>query len=304
MELAAAYRVLEVPVGASADEVRDARVTLAKVWHPDRHAGDEVLRCKAERKLAAINVAFDAIRAAGFPPAAPPARPAMIALPPSSPEPPATEFVPRRRVRWQVVMVIGGIIGVGASLAITSRSTASAPAAAPLTRPPSSGLWDRPEPPGAPRPPEPRNPPPSTEAVGKPAAPETFTLGSTRDDVRAVMGPPRGIQTVITEDWSYGMSTVEFDPDTGRVVGWAERLDPLKVALAPHNAEAAEAARAAGGFTVGSSKDEVIAVQGTPTEIDRVINETWSYGFSTVEFDRRGRVTEWSEFDVPLRVRR
>ena len=42
-------------------------------------------------------------------------------------------------------------------------------------------------------------------------------------------------------------------------------------------------------FTVGSTKDEVLAAQGTPSELgDRM----WSYGLSRVYFES-GRVVSW-----------
>lgn len=54
-----------------------------------------------------------------------------------------------------------------------------------------------------------------------------------------------------------------------------------------------------GSFTVGSSKDKVLAVQGTPTEFsDRV----WKYGSSTVFFSSE-RVKGWDVWpDSPLKV--
>jgi hypothetical protein len=46
---------------------------------------------------------------------------------------------------------------------------------------------------------------------------------------------------------------------------------------------------AGGYFTLGSTKDEVLAAQGTPTEVGEY---RWSYGLSTVNF-RNDRVTYW-----------
>jgi len=46
---------------------------------------------------------------------------------------------------------------------------------------------------------------------------------------------------------------------------------------------------APGSFTVGSTKDEVIAVQGTPTKFNDYV---WEYGYSSVIFEN-GRVTSW-----------
>jgi len=34
-----------------------------------------------------------------------------------------------------------------------------------------------------------------------------------------------------------------------------------------------------------------------------VIVETWNYGFSSIDFGRDGKVIEWAERDVRLRVR-
>ncbi|MCX5815941.1 MAG: DnaJ domain-containing protein [Proteobacteria bacterium] len=52
-------------------------------------------------------------------------------------------------------------------------------------------------------------------------------------------------------------------------------------------------------FTVGSTKDEVLAVQGTPT---RISGNRWNYGFSYVDFENE-RVIKWysSEHD-PLKI--
>ncbi len=43
---------------ATQAEIKDAYRTLAKVWHPDRFPGDEGLRVKAEEKLKEINSAY------------------------------------------------------------------------------------------------------------------------------------------------------------------------------------------------------------------------------------------------------
>jgi len=58
----------------------------------------------------------------------------------------------------------------------------------------------------------------------------------------------------------------------------------------------------AGGehFTVGSSKDDVLRVQGTPDEISESM---WRYGSSRVFF-AKGRVTRWNVFPLsPLNVK-
>ena len=53
-------------------------------------------------------------------------------------------------------------------------------------------------------------------------------------------------------------------------------------------------------FTVGSSKDKVLVVQGTPTSLT---DTEWGYGPSSVYF-RNGRVVSWVNYpDTPLKAR-
>lgn len=57
-----ALRLLGLPPGASPDEIRTAWRDLARVWHPDRFAGDERLRLKAGENLSRINQAHEALQ--------------------------------------------------------------------------------------------------------------------------------------------------------------------------------------------------------------------------------------------------
>ena len=57
------YDLLELPVGSSYEEVKNAYRMMTKVWHPDRFAADTELRHKAEEKLKLINVAFQILQA-------------------------------------------------------------------------------------------------------------------------------------------------------------------------------------------------------------------------------------------------
>lgn len=56
------YRELEISPDASSEQVREAWRDLAQVWHPDRFAGNERLRAKAQERLKRINEAYQAIR--------------------------------------------------------------------------------------------------------------------------------------------------------------------------------------------------------------------------------------------------
>ena len=142
MELRKAYEILEVAEGANEEAIKDARKLLAKVWHPDRHANDPELQKRAQDKLAAVNEAFEVIRKAGFPAGAPKPEAKKPAPTPPKPEPPRSEpvkiseieFVPHRRVRWSVLLLVLVAVGVGAYLAIVklggSKSTTKAADAA------------------------------------------------------------------------------------------------------------------------------------------------------------------------------
>lgn len=56
-------------------------------------------------------------------------------------------------------------------------------------------------------------------------------------------------------------------------------------------------------FSLGSTKDEVRRIQGTPTSINKGYRqETWNYNLSSVTF-QNDRVTEWSDYTNVLKVR-
>ena len=100
-----------------------------------------------------------------------------------------------------------------------------------------------------------------------------FTVGSTKSEVIAVQGTP---DSSTETHLSYGSSTVYLED--GRVKRWHNSfLRPLKAKT---------------HFTVGSTKSEVIAVQGTP---DSSTETHLSYGLSIVYF-RDGRVTSWKSY--------
>ncbi len=283
-ELEEAYRILDVPAGANEDAVRDARKTLAKVWHPDRYASDPELQAKAQAKLGEINEAFERVKAAGFPaaPAAmPKATPPPAASAPKKPAPAPmavpkfnqsdVTYVPKRSLVGLAIVVAIVAVGLGVVVYLTVFRQAD---------------------------PEPVAHAPAPVAVPKAG---TFTLGSTHDEVRAAQGAPEAVRTVINETWAYGFSGVDFDH--GKVVGWRTGDLALHARIDPHDAAQFAAAKARGTIAIGSTKDEVAAVDGTPTTIDRVIHDTWSYGFSSVEFDDSGRVIEYAERDVSLHVK-
>ena len=62
MRLEDCYRLLELPPGASEQEVTRAWRELMKVWHPDRFPNDPLMRRRAEEKVKALNDAYETIR--------------------------------------------------------------------------------------------------------------------------------------------------------------------------------------------------------------------------------------------------
>ena len=90
----------------------------------------------------------------------------------------------------------------------------------------------------------------------------------------------------------YGSSIVVFKDD--RVASWTDGTPRLKARL-PLDLLGAKV----GYFTVGSRKDEVVAIQGQP---DGITPTSFRYGLSTVYF-RNDRVEYWRDVDSRLRAR-
>jgi len=115
--------------------------------------------------------------------------------------------------------------------------------------------------------------------------PEYFTLGSSQDEVLLVQGTP---SKIVKDVWHYGLDRVFFKEENGeRVVnGYDNLAGSLKVRVVPGKIEDSLALKR-GYFTVGDSKDDVVAVQGTPQKVEQ---NRWFYGAFYVVFDSRGRV--------------
>jgi curved DNA-binding protein CbpA len=120
------------------------------------------------------------------------------------------------------------------------------------------------------------------------------TLGLTRDEVIAAQGEPT---SSTTGKLMYNAS--ELDLKDGKVVGWKiDPRSPLRVKLWPEGPVDSSLRF----FTVGSTKDEVLVVEGTPTSFSQ---DRFDYGSSVVYF-RDGRVVAWKDGPgaVPLRTER
>ena len=122
------------------------------------------------------------------------------------------------------------------------------------------------------------------------ASADTFTLGSVQEDVLRIQGPPTEIRG---QTWVYGLSDVYFKD--GRVWRYNNFDGSLKVSVLPSNAPVDPPPQF---FTLGSTVDEVLTVQGTPTRIE---GNRWYYGFSEILF-RDGRVSSFDNFFGNLRI--
>jgi hypothetical protein len=121
-----------------------------------------------------------------------------------------------------------------------------------------------------------------------------ITLGSTQEEVLGQLGTP----TIATENkLVYGRSVLYFKDDS--VTGW--RIDPasspIRVKLWPQSRVDTNVRY----FTVGSSKDVVLALQGTPTGFSE---DKFVYGRSQVYF-QNNHVVRWinDPSSIPLRAR-
>jgi len=119
-----------------------------------------------------------------------------------------------------------------------------------------------------------------------------FTLGSDKEWVSTVQGPPLQIQG---PEWRYGFSTVQFNGN--QVISWSSsELNPLKVGmiLDPNKFYSDRY------FGTGSRKDEVAAIQGAPDIIEPT---RWTYGEAWVEFDADTVVTWENDQTFRLSIR-
>ncbi len=122
------------------------------------------------------------------------------------------------------------------------------------------------------------------------------TVGSTKEDVLRAMGTPTSLyETDSVLFWGYGISNIYFDEE-GRVENWSNLGRNLKVTFGDDTT-------VEGIFGIGSTKDEVLKIMGTPDYMFESLSTSyWRYGNSRVEFDRNGKVRAWHNIDFNLKV--
>jgi len=281
-------RVLGVAPDAPLPVFRRAWRRAARRWHPDRFARDPRAREAASRRFVEAQAVYRAVLAARGAPGG--GRSAARSA--------------RGRVPGALSLVLLlaalalGILALRGGPGLERGPTASRPtggAVAEDSPPRPQTLADPGDAPGVPTPPR-RAPAPAPEPASERAVAELpghVTLGSHRSEVLAVLGEP-GSRT--GRLWTYGLSRVRFSGD--RVVGWdSHPASPLRV----HMDHDLPPSRVPDTLTVGSTRDEVVAVLGTPTA---VTGSRWWYGLSTVRF-RAGAVAGFDAHPAfPLPVRR
>lgn len=126
-------------------------------------------------------------------------------------------------------------------------------------------------------------------AEAHPAA-EHFSLGATSDEVLRTQGPPNRI---IGSTWSYGLSAVHFRQ--GRVQSYNNFDGRLRVRVLPTGSCDPSVL----SFSLGSSIDQVLCVQGTPNKVE---GNRWYYGLDMIRF-KHDEVVEYSNSSGNLKVR-
>lgn len=327
-----AWEILEVSPNATLAEIRKAYKHLTQVWHPDRFAHDPQLQRRAQEKLKEINFAYELLQTRGG--AGTTAKQQRShprgTSPPSHVRPPAHQRShskeQSRTVLTVIVIALGLILvgvvqialdpqGQGDSRLVNGSSTveigqrftigSSKDQVFKIQGPPTDfsdtrwnysdswveftddqvigwhrsgsreigqSLWVR-------------------LAPAQGSFVDSVTVGSTKDEVLAAHGTP---DTVLSNRFGYREAWIEFD-EGGRVVGWhEEEASRLRVYLL------SEQALRNPLIVVGSSKDEVLVIQGTPSDLS---STRFGYGASWVEFEN-DQVVKWhSDETNPLHVK-
>ena len=106
------------------------------------------------------------------------------------------------------------------------------------------------------------------------SSPDYITIGSRKDDVARIQGPPDSTTSFDTfegESWGYGSGntfcSISFNR-AGRVEGWFNRGD-VKVRMVPGSN-----ATTSSSFSINSHKDDVARLEGTPYRVDVPVRQT------------------------------
>jgi hypothetical protein len=287
-DLLDAYRVLELSSNASLEEVKRAYRELTRVWHPDRFPNDKRLQQKAQERLKQINLAYELICGRG---AFAPRRPSNDAKvrsttpntegphvsqqpnsPPRSQSPPptATPTMGRRSQRQFGRGVAVFCILVAIAFTALKSYLTTAPDAHQLSRIPAF-----PSPTASPRYFSVSTPNPTAQVYsnaqgGDPAFTLQDSVSSTRTPVPVRRAEPVAVATPrnpVLPDSHVPVTTPSVS---------IRRAQPVAPTYPRPGTSSSNSF-----FTVGSTKDEVLTLQGSP---DRFTDRMFWYGTSFVRF--------------------
>jgi G3E family GTPase len=264
------YEILGLSPDASIEARKQAYKDLVKVWHPDRFSHDPRLQQKAEEKLQEINEAYEKIKSL---------KPDEVEMaswakehqdssfethkahkPSFTEKVHATKKPKRNSLVWIWIVVFFIVFGVVLFQLDEKTEDTEQYQDAPSSLSQDSKTY--------------------------------FTIGSTKSDVLSLQGAP---SRMIGDTWFYDASQVAFSND--RVIGYSNNSGNLHMKLLPKTDDAH--IRAKGYFTIGSTKDEVIALQGTP---NAVIGNIWTYDLSEVTFHNE-KVVNYSNASKNLKIK-
>lgn len=317
MTVQEALGVLGVNPSASDQAIREAYRDLVAVWHPDRHAGNERLRRKAEEKLKLLNAAFELLRDGSWRKAwennaSQDADSAWAGFRPGGNDDGPTDMgddpfdaAARSRIKGTagpLILLLALLIPVAFAVrdATATDGSGTATSASTLDGEPRqevaktedgvNGGTSSLKVPGA----EVHN-----NSLHSPG-PVTVTSPETGRTYRVTFSTPFS-DGDIEEIWKQG--------DAGKIAPWVDPTKTKSNAAArddndPGRDSATDAAlQQPTEFTVGSSQEEVISVQGTPTSINDYGSgrKTLWYGTSRVGI-RNGVVVDYDNSSNNLKV--
>jgi hypothetical protein len=117
--------------------------------------------------------------------------------------------------------------------------------------------------------------------------PAYITIGSSEDEVLLVHGTPTRVED---NKWFYGFAELVFR--YGRVAEYDNYFGRLNIRVLP----SAQSEQPGRFFTIGSTRNEVLEAQGTPTSIH---GNRWSFDFAVVSF-QDGKVQSVANADESL----
>jgi hypothetical protein len=308
------FRTLGLDPGSEQSEVRQAYRTLAKRWHPDRHHSKPFeIRALAEERFKRINEAYRRIssarkRQAAFSDKIRTAQPEQAGPAGTFETKPGPDRILKRKpaeIRLNragpIFVLFILLVGLGYQIFLlfpepsveiqkippriypADRET---PDAEDLQSLDSKSITERLA--------ELSKPAPSLSnpllQSREPAKPY-FTVGSTSKEVLLVQGTPSRVQG---QTWVYGLSEVQFK--NGQVWKYNNFDGSLKVIMLPGTVADQDPPAC---ITIGSTQDEVLLVQGTPTRVEQ---DKWFYGFAEIRF-KDGRLREYDNHFGTLKMR-